>query len=246
MSDRKVKTPFVGARRGSNSAFSALSLTDPDGLMSIQGFDPNAPKQAGRGAPLNRSGSLSRTGSQSLMAGNGSRRASRPLIKAHSANSTVSVAGISRMTTGASSRRISKQNRPKVARHATQLDMLRKLKRMAPFDKAAEHEYLVNMYKLRGSYVSHGKNLERVQSINSGTMRNMERRGSFTTSIFEGLQKGLKLGVNHQELHSRSQHQRLGLGLGLRLRLVLFVKLSPTSLPLTLTLTALEIEPFAT
>jgi len=35
---------------------------------------------------------------------------------------------------------------PQMPRHATQLDMLSKLKRMAPFTKDAEHEYLVNMY----------------------------------------------------------------------------------------------------
>lgn len=32
---------------------------------------------------------------------------------------------------------------------------------MAPFDSAAEHEFLVNMYKLRGSFVSHGVDLGR-------------------------------------------------------------------------------------
>ena len=59
-----------------------------------------------------------------------------------------------------------------MARHATQLDMLRKLKRMAPFDRAAEHEFLVNMYKLRGSYVSSSaiSNVERIQ-VRSGKER---------------------------------------------------------------------------
>ena len=56
--------------------------------------------------------------------------------------------------------------------------------------------------------MSHGKNLDRVQSFDSRKMNNMERRGSFTTSLFEGLQKGLKIGVNHNELHSH-RHRKV-------------------------------------
>ena len=114
MSDKKVKNPFVGVRRGSGSAFSALSLTDPEGFMNIQGFDPNAPKQNGMGLGLSGSivGSLVPKDCGLMGGGTGSRRSSRPLVKAHSTNSNVSrrnsqngLAGIGRMNTGTSSRR---------------------------------------------------------------------------------------------------------------------------------------------
>ena len=45
-----------------------------------------------------------------------------------------------------STRTIKTGNRPKIHRHATQLDMLKKLKKLAPFDREMEHEFLVVSY----------------------------------------------------------------------------------------------------
>ena len=73
---------------------------------------------------------------------------------------------------------------------------------MAPFDKAAEHEYLVNMYKLRGSYVSHGVHLERIHSMDSRKLTEM-RRESFSVQVYDALQRGLKRGVNLKDMDSQ-------------------------------------------
>ena len=45
-----------------------------------------------------------------------------------------------------------KNEGPKRQRHAVQLDQLAKLQRMTDFSEEAEHEFLVNMYKLRGTF----------------------------------------------------------------------------------------------
>lgn len=97
---------------------------------------------------------------------------------------------------------VNNARRPKVVRHATQLDMLNKLKRMAPFDAAAEHEFLVNMYKLRGSYISEGGGLAtgRQSSGFNSYIESIgeERRGSVSEKIFEKISAGVKVKVDGQ------------------------------------------------
>jgi hypothetical protein len=84
---------------------------------------------------------------------------------------------------------------PRVQRHATQLDMLAKLKRMAPFTKDAEHEFLVNMYKLRGTFAAPtpggGDLSEMVQE--STDVTDGSRRKSGGAAMFEKLTRGATL-----------------------------------------------------
>jgi hypothetical protein len=47
-----------------------------------------------------------------------------------------------------------KPKRQKLPTQAIQLDMLNKLKKLTPFDKEQEHEFLAEMYKFRGSYAA--------------------------------------------------------------------------------------------
>ncbi len=93
--------------------------------------------------------------------------------------------------------------RPKVARHATQLDMLRKLKRMAPFTREAEHEFLVNMYKLRGTFISHGQHEEQNDTGNKSASRkdSSQRRASFTANVFDRVSTGKKFSMAEDQVN---------------------------------------------
>ena len=108
---------------------------------------------------------------------------------------------------------VNNARRPKVARHATQLDMLNKLKRMAPFDGAAEHEFLVNMYKLRGSYISEGGGVDTARQ-SSGFRSFHEssadgRRGSVSEKIFDKISSGAKVKVDGQICNTRGSMKKI-------------------------------------
>jgi len=148
-------TPVLGGSRRGSGAFTSLSLTE--GSLSFLN-----PSGTAGGSKRERKMRMSK----GTLDKHGSTRSAGAMERMPS-----SIGQVSRLQTSFRNHQPNTR-RPKVARHATQLDMLRKLKRMAPFDRAAEHEFLVNMYKLRGSYVSSSaiSNVERIQ-VRSGKER---------------------------------------------------------------------------